>query len=80
MKKQTVNEEISFDFGFSTVGEDEIKISAPNYEEKLQALYKLVMPLLDNLSKDEGKDYIYWPDRINKVAQFKQKIQRIMND
>ena len=77
-----------FDFGFTAVSEDELKVIereleakvahqdqelkqvAASYEEKLNTLYKMVMPLLKNLAKDADKDYIYWPDRQKKMQDF----------
>lgn len=46
--------------------------------EKLKKMYNMIVPLLDNLAKDPGKSYIYWPDRQKKLAQFKQKLKDII--
>jgi ABC-type Fe3+/spermidine/putrescine transport system ATPase subunit len=48
------------------------------YEEKLNTMYKMVMPLLKNLAKDSDKDYIYWPDRHKKMADFIVKVDELM--
>jgi hypothetical protein len=32
------------------------------------------MPLLNNLQKNPEKEYILWPDRHNKVEQFRDKL------
>ena len=45
---------------------------------KLSAMYKMIVPLLDNLAKDADKSYIYWPDRQKKLSQFKQKLKDII--
>ena len=50
------------------------------YKGKLEQLYKLIMPLLNNLAKDSSKEYIYWPDRTQKMQHFIKKIQAIVND
>lgn len=50
------------------------------YEEKLTALYKMVMPLLNNLAKDAEKDYIFWPDRQKKMKEFIQRVNKVVND
>lgn len=84
-----------FDFGFSAVSEEELKAAerqvqqqataelesaARTYEEKLNALYKMVMPLLKNLSKDDdNKEYIHWPDRQKKMKAFITKVETLMN-
>ena len=49
------------------------------YEEKLDTLYKMVMPLLKNLAKDSDKDYIFWPDRQRKMNDFINKVESIVN-
>ena len=49
------------------------------YEDKLNTLYKMVMPLLKNLAKDSDKDYIYWPDRQKKMADFIVKVDKLMD-
>ena len=41
-------------------------------------MYKMVMPLLKNLAKDSDKDYIYWPDRHKKMADFIVKLDELM--
>ena len=40
---------------------------------------KLIMPLLNNLKTNPEKDYIYWPNRQEKVEQFETHIQGIYN-
>jgi hypothetical protein len=56
----------------------ELKTTVVSYEEKLKKMHKLIMPLLKNLSNDDGKEYIYWPDRKKKVEEFIKKIDNIM--
>jgi Tfp pilus assembly protein PilO len=48
------------------------------YEEKLNTLYTMVMPLLKNLAKDSDKDYIFWPDRQKKMTDFIAKVNGLM--
>lgn len=50
------------------------------YQGKLEQLYKAVMPLLKNLAKDGEKEYIYWPNRVEKMEQFIAKVESIVND
>lgn len=50
------------------------------YKGKLEQLYKTIMPLLKNLAKDSDKEYIYWPERTQKMQQFIKKIEAIVND
>jgi ABC-type phosphate transport system auxiliary subunit len=50
------------------------------YKGKLEQLYKLIMPLLNNLAKDDKKEYIYWPDRSVKMKDFINKVNKVVND
>lgn len=60
--------------------EQQIKQVEQSYHNKLGTLYNMIMPLLKNLAKDEGKDYIYWPDRKEKMEAFIKKVQDVVND
>ncbi len=81
-----------FDFGFSAVDESELESfqkataeaeeassAASTYEEKLNKLYNAISPLLSNLKKNPEKDYIYWPDRLDKVEKFEDLINKIIS-
>ena len=81
-----------FDFGFTAVDENELEAvqklsteastvaaSAEQNEEKLNKLYNAILPLLSNLKANPEKDYIYWPNRQEKVEQFETHIQGIYN-
>ena len=72
-----------FDFGFTAVDEDRIeavqKVSseASDNEERLNNLYNAIVPLLNNLKKNPEKDYILWPNRLAKVEEFEDLLQKI---
>jgi hypothetical protein len=44
-------------------------------EEKVEELEKIIMPLLVNLLKTADKEYIYWPNRGNKIQE---QIDRVL--
>ena len=56
----------------------QLKQVAASYEEKLNTLYKMVMPLLNNLAKDAEKDYIYWPGRQKKMQEFIKQVESLV--
>ena len=58
----------------------ELEAVSRTYEEKLATLYKMVMPLLNNLAKDADKDYIFWPGRQKKMLDFIKKVEALVND
>ena len=79
-----------FDFGFTAVDESELKAvqevskkaeslgaDALNTQEKLDSLYNAITPLLNNLKKNPEKEYILWPNRIDKVEQIEAHLLKI---
>jgi len=46
--------------------------------QKVNAMYKAILPLLNNLKKDASRPYIYWPDRVNKINLFIKKLEEIV--
>lgn len=66
-----------FDFGFTCVTEDELEsVQHGNAaEEKLDKVYKAIQPLLENLKANPEKDYIYWPNRVEKINEFQNMIR-----
>jgi hypothetical protein len=82
--------DLDFDFGFTAVDENELEAvqkaatqaetlgaSALNTQEKIDKLYNAIIPLLTNLKKNPEKEYILWPNRLEKVEQFEDYIQQI---
>lgn len=79
-----------FDFGFTAVDEEELQAvqqaevkiqeaatTASSAQERLNTLYNAVLPLLKNLKMKPEKPYLYWPDRVEKVEQFEDYINKI---
>lgn len=79
-----------FDFGFTAVDETElqavqdaqkakgdVEVKANTNQEKLDKLYNAITPLLNNLKKNPEKDYILWPNRVEKVDQFEDMLRKI---
>jgi len=79
-----------FDFGFTAVDEDELQAvqktqalandaeqMATATQDKIDKLYNAIVPLLNNLKKNPEKDYILWPNRLEKVEQFETMLQGI---
>ena len=79
-----------FDFGFTAVDVSElqavqdaqktagdVEVKATVTQEKLDRLYNAIVPLLNNLKKNPEKEYILWPNRIDKVEQFEEHLLKI---
>lgn len=47
------------------------------YKEKLSEVEQLVLPLLINLTKNPDQEYLYWPDRSEKVKSQVDKILKV---
>lgn len=83
-----MNEQI-FDFGFTAVTEQELdivqkaqqtEVVAQSTQEKIDKLFNAIQPLLNNLKNNPEKEYIYWPNRLEKVEQFETYLQSIYNN
>jgi ABC-type nitrate/sulfonate/bicarbonate transport system substrate-binding protein len=74
-----------FDFGFTAVDETELNSyqqaeakvedaeeAASAVSEKIDNLYNAIQPLLNNLKANPEKEYILWPNRLEKVEQFEK--------
>lgn len=68
------------DFGFSFVDSEEIKQTAQTTQTKLEQMRKLILPLLNNLAKNEDKDTIYWPNRTKKINEVISKINKLVDE
>lgn len=79
-----------FDFGFTLVDETELEAvqqataqvqsvssSVEETQAKLDSLYNAIQPLLNNLKQNPEKEYILWPNRLEKIEQFEDYIQNI---
>jgi len=82
--------EDDFDFGFTAVDEAELEAvqkaaetaetassTSAELQDKIDKLYNAIVPLLNNLKKNPEKDYILWPNRLEKVEQFEDYLQNI---
>jgi len=59
---------------------DEVTATAQEYKDRLNALNKMVQPLLKNLALDaDTKPYIYWPDRKKKMQEFMARVNTVVN-
>lgn len=83
----------TFDFGFTAVDETELEAvqqaqdianenssTVAELEEKLNKLFNAIQPLLNNLKANPQKEYIYWPNRIEKVEQFEEHLLKIYGE
>lgn len=67
------------DFGFSFIDDeiDELSKKQTLDAEKLEQLYSIMIRFLDNLSQSPEKKSLLWPDRVEKIKIFKQKLKDI---
>jgi hypothetical protein len=75
-----------FDFGFTAVDESELEAfqqlenaseAVDETQTRLDNLYNAIQPLLTNLKMNPEKEYILWPNRLDKIEQFETHIQNI---
>lgn len=84
MSKQPLDIDTDFDFGFEfsddmTSAITEKEQEAIKAQNKAEAMYKAILPLLNNLKKDPEKPNIVWPNRDKKIDEFIKKLQNILN-
>lgn len=51
-----------------------VDVTTQELTDKLHGLRDMILPLLNNLSKDPDKTYILWPERADKIKAFIKKI------
>jgi hypothetical protein len=75
-----------FDFGFTLVDESDLDVSqelvtatasSATTQDKLDKLYNAIIPLLNNLKSNPEREYIKWPNRVDKVEAFETHILKI---
>lgn len=79
-----------FDFGFTIVDEQELEVvqqatqqvesvstTVQSTQDRLDKLFNAIQPLLNNLKQNPEKEYILWPNRLEKIEQFETHIQNI---
>ena len=82
-----------FDFGFTVVDEGELQTvqktqaladdaeqMATTVQAKLDKLYNSITPLLNNLKANPEKEYILWPNRVEKVEAFEEILYKIYSE
>jgi GTP cyclohydrolase I len=72
----------NFDFGFTThAGEEFVDVDeARAMQNKAEAMYEAILPLLNNLAKDADKnEMIRWPNRAVKIYEFRKRLEEILN-
>ena len=84
-----MSEEQISDFGFTAMTFDdisavleqsknaEINSVEENYKNKIETLKKMILALLNNLAANPEKEYIYWPNRVEKIKEQIEKVNKI---
>ena len=90
MSKKDVDKIEDFDFGFSFSDETQSQVQnltddlnshkedLEDLQARLGKLYNSIIPFLDNLCKDPDKPTIVWPNRVEKIQDFKNKLKLIV--
>lgn len=81
-----------FDWGFSAVTLDELEViqettakleesdaESKTLQERLNKMYNSIQPLLNNLKSDPSKEYLWWPNRMEKIEEFSDFLDGIYN-
>jgi hypothetical protein len=46
-------------------------------QRRLDGVYLSILPLLKHLKDNPDKDYIYWPNRLDKISEFEEKLNEL---
>lgn len=81
--KQTMEIDTDFDFGIDFTDDltevvNEKEQQAAIAQNKAETMYKMIMPLLNNLKKNPDKPNIVWPDREKKIDEFIKKLDNVL--
>ena len=49
-------------------------------KKQTKDLFNAILPLLKNLQENQDRQYILWPDRAKKIAEFEKKLRLIINN
>ena len=79
-----------FDFGFTMMDEDALdavqearqeaqttSTELEQWKQRTETIHRMVLPLLKNLAANPEKAYIYWPDRVQKIQQFIEQLDKV---
>lgn len=79
MSKNILDIDTEFDFGFDFEDDmSEAVYEAAKAQNKAETMYKMIMPLLNNLKKNPHKPNIVWPDREKKIDEFIKKLDTVL--
>lgn len=56
---------------------EHLSASLSECQARLDGVYRAVQPLLENLKLNPEKEYIYWPDRKDKVDAFAKHLSNL---
>ena len=79
-----IDDKSDMDWGFSIVDEGELptvheaETECRIWKARTEQMYTMILPLLKNLLKSPEKDYIYWPNREEKIEEFHNKIKELI--
>ena len=65
------------DFGFSIIDKEDL-INDDSYKNKMYIMYKMILPLLENLLKNPEKDIIHWPNRKPRIEKFIKDLKALI--
>lgn len=72
------------DFGFSAVSaEDVVAVVEANHRNAKRSMIKIfdkINPLLRKLEDNPDKDYIHWPNRQERIRQFREDLMTLIKE
>ena len=56
---------------------DEQVTNAELYKDTVVQIQEMITPLINNLMLNPNKNYIYWPNRVDKMKVFKAELDKL---
>ena len=56
---------------------DEQATNAELYRDTVVQIQEMITPLINNLMLNPNKNYIYWPNRVDKMKVFKAELDKL---
>lgn len=72
------------DFGFSAVSAEDVvavvEANPRNVKKSMIKIFDKINPLLRKLEDNPDKDYIHWPNRQERIRQFREDLQTLIKE
>lgn len=84
LQKTPILQTLDDDFGFSAVSAEDVvavvEANPKNVKMSMIKIFDKINPLLRKLEDNPDKDYIHWPNRQERIRQFREDLQTLIKE